>query len=428
MINNTTIEQRFKSSIRRGTGEANLIMQQNPAINFSSEIIKACLKNYAIDGQSEGSRAVYLSELIGLSGQHAKIRKAILNGLESEQEDTWALVQLFDLATFFAKHGDSGAKKAIYNRFFKNIISGSDWCGYASIIELDGLEGLKYIATTIGKSIEPNPGDWQDNSIILHFQEDNPDIRAMQELEKASNNNSYIKTYLANIERTQQSRDNYKEPARVINYTTVTEKINGKFIVPLSPAGAKKLSEGDINKLADDFLNETDRVKLEKYMRIFDKVRFPYNYQPVLEIAKRKNNKNDRLIEFATAALKYFTGDDIRKFAIEKLRSTKSPSDYLDLLVSNYENGDGKLLTAIAKNCKGDNNIHSIVYGYINIYTANKTIECKEPLEAVYEKLTCGIHRQEIIAILIENKVLSDQIRQEIKFDSSLKTRQLYYL
>lgn len=128
MTDNKLIKQKFRSSIKRGTGEAHLIMQNNPTVDFSSDIIKASLKNYAYDGQSEGSRALYLSELIELSKQKDKIRQAILSGLATERQDTWALVQLFDLATIFAKQGHKDAKRAIYKRFFKKIISGSWSC------------------------------------------------------------------------------------------------------------------------------------------------------------------------------------------------------------------------------------------------------------------------------------------------------------
>lgn len=425
MTDNNAIKQRFKSSVRRGTGEANLIMQQNPTVDFSSDIIKASLTNYAYDGQCEGSRAIYVSELISLSKQQDKIRKAILKGLAKEKNDTWALVQLFDLATFFAKKDDTEARQAIYNRFYIDTIEGSDWVGYNSIISIDGFEGLKYIAETIGKSLKTNPDDWQDNSIIQHFQEENPKIKVQRDHEKASGENEFIKICLDNIKRTENSRETNEQKRSDVNYESVTEKINSKAIVPLSPFGAKKLSQADIKKLAKDFLIEKDRTKLEKYMRIFDKVQYPYDYSPILEVAKSKNKKSDRLIEYATAALKYFSANDIREFAIECLTVTKKPSDYLDLLVSNYKKGDSKLLTDIAKNCKSAEAIHSIVYGFINIYTTNKTKECKEPLEAIYEKLTCGIHRQDIIKILVDNKVLSKQIRQEIKYDSVQEIRQM---
>ena len=401
-------------------------MQSNPTVDFSADIIKASLKNYAYDGQSEGSRALYLSELIALSKKQDKIRHAIFRGLASEQKDTWTLVQLFGLATIFAKNGDTKAKKAIYRRFFKKVIDGSDWCGYASIIELDGLDGLKYIASTIGKSLEKNPEDWQDNAIIYHFQSDNPKIKAQKALEEASKENRFIKMYLDNIKRTEDGRENYNRPTVSINYETIKERINNKARrVPINPLEAKRLTKTDIKRIADDFLEETSRQKLEKYMRIFDRIKYPYQYTSILEIAKSKNQKSDRLVEYASGALKYFSGNDIREFAIEILNKTKTPADYLDLLVSNYKKEDSKLFTAIAKNCKTEDDIHAIVYGFINVYKANKIKECKEPLEVVYEKLTCGIHRQDIVKILIDNKVLSKQIKAEIKYDSFKDTREL---
>lgn len=426
MSDNKTIKQKFRNSIRRGTGEAHIIIQNNPTIDFSTDIIKASLTNYAYDGQSEGSRAIYISELIMLSKQQDKIRTAILLGLATEQKDTWALVQLFDLAAFFAKQGDKEARKTIYKRFFKKIINGSDWCGYDSIIQLDGLEGLKYIAATIGKSLEKNPNDWQDSSIINHFQEENPKIKVQQELEKASKENQFIKIYLDNIKQTEGSRGNHQKPVANINYRTITERINNKARrIPINPFEAKRITKADIKRLANDFLKEIDRQKLQKHLIVFNRVKYPYDYSPILDIVKSKNHKNDRLVEYAAGALKYFSGNDIRKFAIECLSVTKTPSDYLDLLVSNYKKGDYKLLTIIAKNCKNENAIHAIVYSYIKIYEANKTKECKEPLEAIYEKLTCGIHRKEIVKILMDNKVLSKQIREEIKYDSDDETRQL---
>jgi hypothetical protein len=57
---------------------------------------------------------------------------------------------------------------------------------------------------------------------------------------------------------------------------------------------------------------------------------------------------------------------------------------------------------------------------------ARQTRECKTPLEALYQKMNCGICREEIIMILLHNKVLSDVILQEIKFDANGEVRKLY--
>jgi hypothetical protein len=131
------------------------------------------------------------------------------------------------------------------------------------------------------------------------------------------------------------------------------------------------------------------------------------------------------LIEYASGALKYFTGPDIRKFAIETLEHTKHPSDFLDLLVSNFKPMDSKLLTHIARNCKNELDTHAIVWGYVSIYKANKTKTCREALEIIYDKLTCSIHRKQIVQILKDNRVLSKQIKKEIRYDSDEDIRKL---
>lgn len=418
-----TVRQRYKNAIKRGTGETYLLMKANPNIDFSSDIIKAALTNLSYDNQSEGSRANYVFELIELSNQKEKIRQAILKALSTERQDTWALDQLFDLAAKFAIQGDKEAKKAIYKRYYKKTIQGSEWVGQDALLEIDGLEGLKHIAETKGKVILKDPEEWEDSWIVDYFQEQNPTINVYKELEKASKGNKFIKTYLNTIKKHKAKFQKNERPK--YNYQTVSEKINSNAIVPLPPLFAKDLSKQDIKKLANDFLKETDRLKLEKYMRVFDRVKYPYDYQHLLELAKSKTKKNDRLVEYATGSLKYFSGADIREYAIEKLKKVKIPSDYLDLLVSNYKKGDFKLLTEIVGRCKNEHDIHTIVYGYINIYKANKTKECKEPLEAIYDKLTCGIHRADIIKILIENKVLSTRLKNEIKFDSYEEIRKL---
>jgi len=63
MTDTNLIKQKFKSAIQRGTGEAHLLMQSHPDLDFSTLIIKACIKNFAYDGECEGSRDTYLFEL-----------------------------------------------------------------------------------------------------------------------------------------------------------------------------------------------------------------------------------------------------------------------------------------------------------------------------------------------------------------------------
>ena len=419
------IRQQFRQSIRCGTGKAHFILRDNPTIDFSKDIIKAALTNLAFDAQAEGDRAYYVACLINLSNKKAEIVAHILDALATEQEDAWALDQLFELAAIFAKEGNKKARQAIYKRYHKHVISGSAWCGEDAIVELDGIEGLKYIAETRGKALINDPDDWEDGFFVDGFQEENPELKVYDELENAAEDNPYIRKYLDAIAECKRLRS--ERPRRPkYNYQTVTENIENKKVVPLPLVGVKELTKTDIRRLADDFLKVTDPLKQEKYLRIFARTRYPYDYQPILQIAKGRYSRDNRRVEFACEALQYFQAKDIRQFAIEKLDKINKPADYLYLLVANYKRGDYKLLTKTAAKYKDEDIIHSLVWGYIDIYKANSTQECKQPLELIYEKLTCGLHRYDIVEILYKNGVLSDRILREIEFDSYDEIRDLH--
>ncbi len=419
-----TIRQKFKSAIKRGTGEAHLIMMNNPKMDFSSDIIKAALTNYSYDSQSEGSRAEYIYELIALSNQIEKIKEKIFYGLHNEREDTWALDQLFDLAALFAKQGDKDAKKAIYKRFYKKRIEGSEWVGQDAILELDGLSGLKYIAITKGKIIANDSEEWEDSFMVDFFQEENPEIKVYEELEKEAIDNKYIGLYLETIKKNKFKRAKRKKP--IFDYQTVKDRIDKNVIVPLPRVYAKDLSDLDIKKLAADFLNSKTRTKQEKYLRVFDRVKYPFDIKDLLYQTKRPYSSKDRLVEYAVNSLRYFKSQEIRKFAIKKLSGNVTrPSIYTNLLIGNYKEGDSLLLTNLVNKARTEHQIHDLVCSYVEIFKANKTFDCKEPLLALYSKLTCGLHREDIVKILLENKVLPNSIREEVKYDSLDSIRDL---
>jgi hypothetical protein len=419
-----TARQKFKSAIRRGTGEAHLILKDNPKLDFSNEIIKAALINYAYDAQCEGSRGRYIFELIELSNKMEKIRKAILEGLAIERADTWALVQLFDLAAQFAKQDDKEARKAIYKRFYKKVISGSGWVGQEAIIELDGLEGLKHIAEVKGMVLQQDPEEWEDSHLVDYFQEENPTIKVYDELNKAAHSNSCIKTYLDAILENKSSSTQRERP--VYDYNFISGRINRNESINLPLSGARKIPEEDIKRLADDFLKEKSRTHLEKYLQVFDDIKFPYDYQPVLELAKRSSPRKDKLGESAVQALRHFSGKDIREFALDQIPTAKRPGIYINLLIENFEKGDSKLLKSLVDKTKNEHKIHDLAISVIDIFKANKTAECLEPLVALYDKLTCGMHRTDLVEIMIENGVLPEKINQEIQYDSYESTRILY--
>lgn len=417
----TDIKRQFLNSLKRGTGEAYLLVRDNPNIDFSTQIIKGALNIFAYDGQSEGSRGKYIFDIISIAKQKNKIRKAILKGIATEKTDTWNLTHLFDLTKLYAQQSDNEARQAMYDRFLNEPIEGSDWVGYSEILELDGIKGLFFIAEKFGKYIEQNPDDWQDDNIIRHFQEENKELKVYEELEKASQKNSYTKLYLDTITKTKNEQEKHKQE-KVEFKSIVEEIINSRF---LSLRRQNNLTEKELLEIATQLLKEKNKSNFEKLLYIFSDYKFPFHSEFILKLAKQKKNSKNRINEFAIYALRHLTSEEIRQFALEKVEQSKRPYDYLEILISNYSKGDFRILCDIANKFNDEHIIENLAGIYTEIYKANKTTECKEPLEILYNKMNCGIHRNGIIEVLIENKVISDKIKKEIPFDSYLETREL---
>lgn len=420
----TKIKRQFFDSLKRGTGEAYLIQKANPDIDFSDYLIKGGTINYALDQQSEGSRAKYIYVLIKRSKQRDKIIKAILNNLKNEKKDYWGLEQMCDLAVLFDKEGIFEAKKALYSRFEKNGRPGYEFCGQNQIIKIDGLKGLLKVAEVVGKTLNKNKNDWEDSWRVDEFQKKNKSIDVYKDLEKAARKNKNVKSYLKSIQ--QNKWKPYKKTKfKKFTYELIKQKIEDNKFRIISTDRANDLSDNEVKKLANDFLAEKKPNKKEAYLRFFSKRRFPYGFSPIYKIATSRQSKKSRLVEFALDALRFYPDRKIRKLALDNFKTKKNPCDYLSLLVSNYKKGDHKVITDIINRSDDYDYVHSLVFGLIDIYESNPTSDCQFPLLAVYSKMNCGMHRADVVRILMQNKVLPDNIRNELKYDSYESVREL---
>jgi len=422
MIETNLIKQKFKSAIRRGTGETHLLIQNHPEIDFSGEIIKACVKNFSYDGQCEGSRGMYLFELINLSGKKDKIRKAILKALLNPQKDTWTLTQLFDLAKMFAQQSDAEAKQAIYGGFVHNPMWHSDWAGTSEIIELDGIEGLKFIAEELGKRLEKDPEDFQDDNVIYKFKKENPEIDVWTQLDIAAEQNRFIKIYTDDVRRNIGQRNERVKP------TLIYKNIVEEALLRQSRTWFlnRKLQHAELELIAQQLLIERKKSNIEKLLRVFTKNKFPLDKELLFDLALKDPARNMRIVILAIQALGLFKGKNIRQFALAQISVSKKTAFFVELLIENYKKGDHKLFTTLVEKSNKGIELETLIIDIAKIYRVNKTPECREPLEALYDKHTCGLCRKDVIEILKENNVLSERIKNEIRFDCNEDIRALY--
>ncbi len=421
------VKSAFRHAVRLGTGRACLLARAHPEIDFSAYLIEAALTCFAYDGQAEPSRAAYLYELYCLVPQQARIRRAVLRGLATERTDTWALTQLFGLTLFFAQQGDAAARKTLYRNFLRNLIRSSDWAGADEIITLDGLAGLHYVARKYGQYLKRHPDDWQDDGPIEFFQEHHPTIDAWAELRQWAETDADVQRYLQNVKNTLASQAYHQaarpQPEPVPTLEELLQRPPGTYV----RLAVRRQLPGptEARLLAERLLTERNPAVRENLLYLFSRIEFPLGYAPILALARQKPGRY-RLAEFATDALAHLPAPEVRAFALQKLARTTRPGQYTSILRSNYQAGDAALLTSLAARFHNEHTIEALAISYVAIYEANPTPECAGPLLALYAKMNCGMHRYEVVKLLIANGVLPAWLHEELPFDSYHRTRLLH--
>ena len=414
---------KFKSSIKRGTGEAILILRKNPNLDVTDLIINASINNLAYDPQCEGDRGFYLYELIKLSANREKIEIELLKKLSESVEDLYGDSQLFEIAKFMALDGNRKAKSIIYKRYLSFEDESID---SRAIIAIDDFYGLKFIAVTEGKRLLNN----HNYSIFSHYileyaKEFHPEIDFKKKLKLESKNNKFIDAFLKEIQR---EKNQWKQSSLIKNkedYNSIMEKIEKKEKRPsfLGRLAKRYLSFEDSIKLANNLEKESDKNRIIKYLWIFSEIKYPLKID---NLFKFLDFKNQRIRGNVTQSLKFFKDDRIRKFALNKLNSKKFDTEHLELLVENYEDNDDKIICKIIKNIKNESKLDSFGIRVLDIYEKNETKKCLEPLKAIYDKTSCSICRSAVIELMIKNKVLPDKIKEEIEYDSYEDTRKIF--
>ncbi len=419
-------QQQFRQSIRCGTGRAFLLMKKHSEVNFSNEIYKASIKAYAYDTQSEGDRTDYLIQFIKLlpEKQLNSLKQKIIKRLFKENDDTWSLLQLFNLAGYFAIE-DTIAKEQIYKRFKQTPIKDSDWLGTDIILKIDGVEGMIKIADHFGKRLSKYENECQDDWLVNNFDRENPKANIKERLRKESKNNPYIAKYLAEIKSTRQKWNKYKSKKKKWSLDTIIEHIlNDEKRAPMRSAIAK-LKKSELKKIGKMLKSNTNFNQIEKVLYLFSIVKYPFELNDLKKYIKKKYPRSIR--EYAFKALSFEADAELRNEAISRLPKTRTPYMYLNLLKLNYKEGDSKTITSVINNFVDEHVIETIAISLCEVYKANKTKDCKKPLLALYNKMNCSIHRNSILKILNKNKVLPKKVLNEMRYDCNGDTRNLYW-
>jgi hypothetical protein len=415
--------QEFEDSIKQGTGRAILILKENPQVDFNDIIIQACVHNFAYDPQSEGSRAHYLYDLIRLCSYRKTLERQVLAELSKFAAPLYShgLDQLFELAAFQARNGNTQAKEVIYSKL--RAIGARELLCYrfTGCIDADGVQGLVFLAKFLGKEMRQDRGLWDDDHLIRYAEEHFSDSNPRKTLEDLGRTDKDVATYLEVVRQTvhnQEARESVFQ--RIPTYDLLKSRIEAD--VGIAGPWAKRAPEEVIVQLARDMLEQKDTKKISPYLMLFSSVKFPFDYSVFLELL----NPDD--LEFTCLicrALQHFRDKRIRALALANLHDNLCLEESVDLLVENFEDGDSEMLANLLESAQDEGDFHSLGLSITKIFSKNKTAGAFIPLLKIYERTRCGVCRHYSIEIMQENGILPEWIKEEAALDSYRETRDL---
>lgn len=413
-----TIQDVVSNSLKKGTGRALLIIKDNQSTDFSEIIFNACIEDLGYDPQCEGDRAEYLYEIIQASKQSSLLERKLTEKISSEEIEGWDLTQLFAIVKIFAANGNRTARTKLYEKFRLYRCEAYQAAGISeTLIDLNGLEALKFIAEIRGKELLESISDWDDNYSLNYTKEIILESNPLEYLKQIAIDNQYVQAYLNKIEECEQSRSNL--PKVAWTYETIKAKIQRNK----SMYGLRRWGDPDVMlRIAEDFVNEADTEISKKYLKAFRYYKFPLDFKHLIPFTK----DSDELVRHCSLeALSYFENSDVREIALNNLNHRIDIGSSLKILANNFQEQDYKLIEQVIVEEKDDDDFHYLIGKVNDICEKNQTKFSLNALQTCYQRGHCSICRKTTVEIMLHNQILPNWIREEAAYDCNFELRKL---
>jgi hypothetical protein len=424
----------FKLSLERGTGRAALDIQafwQTHAEIMRPALLHAITNDLRYDYQFEDNRALYLLDLIRLTGETAFFHAAALRTLYHYTEDNFH--QLMEIARRLAQQGNPEARTALYATFEKEAARGEQPSGGDEIVLLDGAKGLLWLAEHYSEAARGKNGyDASDFDLFISIWEDEVgEAEAWRELDAtcaitltAFGWLQKWRTYRIETEqRNAAHRQTFSQRPR-FSYQALRELIDkqGRSIY-IGWSWGKKAAPEELERAALDLLAETDIERIIPMVRIFQDTPFLLDPAPLMEWAK---SDDEQLYWVAQMALAEIESPVVREFALELLRGGQERDlpQAVAMLSTNHAPSDENLvLQALAQPMPTPFYRHSLCMNAKQFDEAHPSALSAELLITLYRETNCSSCRERIVSRLHDLNAIPDWIRAELPFGSDAAAR-----
>lgn len=412
----------FRSLLARGLGRAPLFLREHNPRPFYNALLEACVHNLAFDPQCEDSRADYLFEMIQGTPDVEFFRDRILEALRKAYR-YWDARQLFDLARLFAQHGHYQARQAMYEKFDRNDTA-RDFTGAEEIVQLDGLEGLLWVADRIGAQMLSEEDYLPAEGPLILAEEACGQQPTWNALEETARRSERVQAYWNGLRRWRAGSQAGSKPAREYTYPRLQEALaswRGRPPREWLFQWGQNASEEDVRRVEAELQTEGRRTYRRAYLHVFRYRTFPGQPDRLVQWALTERGE---VAEAALMALGNLRHESLRPLALELLGQGRVSAGVLRLLVHHYQEGDHRLIAAALAGDCSPQEYHRRGGVVLEIFEENPTPDCQAALLALYEKGSCSLCREWAIDLLLAQSVLPDRIARECLFDANFQIRE----
>jgi hypothetical protein len=415
-------ETEFRRLLILGLGRAILYTREHDVCAFRGMILDACVNCYAIDPQSEGTRADFMLDLVKGLPDFDFYRDGVLNALPNSGDD-WHAKQRFRFAALLAKSGDEQAKRLMYENFSPGPNNGD---GIAiEFMNLDGMEGFIFAVEKMGQLLSDNPKNVDLGWLMSVATECLGEQEAWDALRNEAARNQFVQVYLSAVERFDSEAGHTSGPNSIKSesYNQLKTRLPMKWIGSLGFWG-KHASDAELLLAAQGLIIATDEEMQRSHLAIFRHRSFPLDHNILFRFA---GSSNEQIQWDALNALSQITDPAVRTLAVKLVQTgSKCRKFAIHLLKLNLQPGDHEIVLDWFEAEEDMETLHTESRGLIAFWSANPSEELhNRMLLSLYEKCPCSFCRENAVSTLLERNALPEHIRAECVWDANEDIREL---
>ncbi len=423
-------KETFRLALSKGLGRALQATQAEGCLIDEDAALDASLHNRSYDPQLEGSRALWMVEILTAANAVERFRAPILEAL-SQASDTWDLDQLCGFAEVFARSGVEEARKALYDILDRKPDSTAPWLAEDQIVRLDGLDGLLYLAEWRGAAIRRGEDDWDFASPVYVADEICGSDVVEAALVNGAAHSPDIRAYYARVQEERRQTEEIfsdrhggsREQQQAIAVEQVLKSIENE---PPDYKGyaliqwGRYASDASLRPVAAAMFSEQEPRKLARYLRVFSRRPLPDFDDRLIDLS----DHSDRDVRFgAFHALANNKNAAVRDLAVRRLKAGQGDGDTISLLKHNYEPGDHRLIETLLIPSDNADEMHDLCWGLEEVFHENRTADCVNSMLFAYDHTPCSNCRYRALRLLEVDKA-PPEIVEECRFDANPDIRE----